>query len=198
MDIFGAIALASEPPHPTILKGKQMKPDEKIITPEMWRQIFGVALYQIIVLSLLLFTGAWTFDLTFNYMDNSYENGEPTGKGVLFSMMFHTFVFMQIFNEINCRRVGVREMNVFFNLFSNWVFVLVIAATFALQVLFDGYFMRLVGVVVIDSQKFFFCFLIGATVLLPAFLLKLLPKSLNKIFENILDEEKSNENDPVV
>lgn len=104
----------------------------------------------VLVISLILFTGAWTFDLTFNYTDERYENGEPTGKGRLFSIIFHTFVFMQIFNEINCRRIGARELNVFFNIGANPVFVGVIALTFALQVLWDAYFMRLAGVVTLN------------------------------------------------
>jgi len=86
----------------------------------------------IIVISLILFTGAWTFGLTFNYTDERYENGEATGKGKLFAIVFHTFIFMQLFNEINCRRVGAKEFNVFFNIKANPFFVGIIAGIFFL------------------------------------------------------------------
>jgi hypothetical protein len=79
---------------------------------------------------LLLFTGPTTFDLDFNYLDNRYEDGSPTGKGKLYAIMFHTFCFMQLFNEINCRRVGVRDFNVFFNIKANWIFALILAGLF--------------------------------------------------------------------
>lgn len=37
MDTLGAIALASETPHPNIMNGPPLKSSDKIITPIMWR-----------------------------------------------------------------------------------------------------------------------------------------------------------------
>lgn len=53
---------------------------------------------------------------------------------------------MTLFNEINCRKVGSRQFNVFSNIFSNIYFILVIAAILGVQftlVEFFGFAARL-------------------------------------------------------
>lgn len=137
MDTFGALALASEPPHPTILKTGPVNPENDIIRPEMWRQIFGIAAYQIIVMALLLFTGPLTFDLEFNYLDDRFENGVANGKATLYSIMFHTFIFMQLFNEICCRKIGFKDNKIFFNFFNNGYFTAILFGTVGMQFVFN-------------------------------------------------------------
>lgn len=48
--------------------------------------------------------------------------------------VFNCFVFLQIFNQINCRKVGGNEINVFDNFFKNKYFLLVIISEVAIQV----------------------------------------------------------------
>ena len=57
MDTFAAIALATEPPHPTELSQTQISSNDPIITKIMWRNILSQALYQIIVMIILLYFG---------------------------------------------------------------------------------------------------------------------------------------------
>jgi Ca2+-transporting ATPase len=45
MDTLAAIALATEPPHPTELKKQRTARSEKVFIVEMWRNIFGQSLY---------------------------------------------------------------------------------------------------------------------------------------------------------
>jgi magnesium-transporting ATPase (P-type) len=45
MDTLAAIALATEPPHPTELKKQRVKKHDKIITKGMWRTIICGAAY---------------------------------------------------------------------------------------------------------------------------------------------------------
>lgn len=47
----------------------------------------------------------------------------------LFTYILCTFVFMQVFNYINCRKIGAAEINVFERMFTkiNWYFWLTIA-----------------------------------------------------------------------
>jgi len=56
MDILGAIALGTEPYDPD-LQGTRISRKEKIIIPAMWRQILLHALYQIVVMCVLMFMG---------------------------------------------------------------------------------------------------------------------------------------------
>ena len=48
-------------------------------------------------------------------------------------MIFHTFVFMQVFNEINSRKLGAYEFNVFQGFFNNWLFISIIILTIVVQ-----------------------------------------------------------------
>lgn len=45
MDTFAALALATERPHPSIIKNPPVRKGDKIMTPVIWRQIYGMAAY---------------------------------------------------------------------------------------------------------------------------------------------------------
>lgn len=47
------------------------------------------------------------------------------------SNIYNTFIFLQIFNQINCRKVGPKDFNVFENFFHNFYFLLIWVGTFA-------------------------------------------------------------------
>lgn len=55
MDTFAAIALGSERPHPSIIRSPPIKENEQILTPTMWRQIYGMSAYIIFVMVILFF-----------------------------------------------------------------------------------------------------------------------------------------------
>jgi magnesium-transporting ATPase (P-type) len=123
MDTFAALALGTEEPQRDMLLSRRpYSPDAFIISPVMARNIAGQSVYQIIVLLLLLFAGDY-----YDVVDQMEELEHYT-------IIFNTFVFMQLFNEINSRRVN-REMNVFQNLFSNWLFSAVIIGTIGVQII---------------------------------------------------------------
>jgi Ca2+ transporting ATPase len=63
MDTLAALALATEPPNEELLKRQPYARDEKIINSVMWRNIFGHAFYQIVVLLVFLFGGVSLFNL---------------------------------------------------------------------------------------------------------------------------------------
>lgn len=79
MDTFAALALATEPPHPGIMERKPYRKDNAIITPIMSRNVQAHAIYQIIVLLVLLFSGPdWLIDHPFEdqctkYVDNKCD-----------------------------------------------------------------------------------------------------------------------------
>ena len=47
---------------------------------------------------------------------------EPTQKTIHYTMIFNAFVFCQVFNEINSRKLGEYEFNVFAGFFNNFLF----------------------------------------------------------------------------
>lgn len=96
MDTFAALALATDPPTRAILNRKPEKKSAPLITLNMWKMIIGQAIFQLVVTFTLHFGGKQIF---------SYEV-VPDGHGgpgremeQLKTMVFNTFVWMQIFNE---------------------------------------------------------------------------------------------------
>ena len=63
----------------------------------------------------------------------------------MYTIVFQTFVFMQLFNEINSRKLGEKDFNIFANLCNSRIFWLVWLGTFATQlaiVEFGGRYLR--------------------------------------------------------
>ena len=60
MDTFAALALATEPPQDDILLRQPYKKSGAIVTQVMWRNVFGHAIYQSIVIILIIFLGQYT------------------------------------------------------------------------------------------------------------------------------------------
>jgi len=87
--------------------------------------MLGHATYQILVILLLFFDGWTWFDLTPGWNDRN---------SVHYTIIFNSFVWMQLFNEINCRNLK-GEFNVFRGLFRNLLFCGIWISTAALQVL---------------------------------------------------------------
>lgn len=63
MDTFAALALATEDPSTALLAQMPYTRDETIITPVMWRNIFGQVVYQLIVIFSILYGGDKIFGL---------------------------------------------------------------------------------------------------------------------------------------
>jgi magnesium-transporting ATPase (P-type) len=102
MDTFAALALATEPPAEEILERPPFSKTEYIVTPEMGVNVIGACIYQTIWLTLIMFLFPTLFNLT-----PGWEHGKwTTGKGIHFTVFFNAFVFLQLFNEINSRKLG--------------------------------------------------------------------------------------------
>tara|TARA_B110001469_G_C9469656_1_gene236116 strand:+ start:109 stop:447 length:339 start_codon:yes stop_codon:yes gene_type:complete len=78
MDTFAALALATEPPAENILERQPMHKDDAIMNKVMWRNVFGHAVYQIIVLIIVIFVGQGT--LTHNYTDECFDIVKASAK----------------------------------------------------------------------------------------------------------------------
>ena len=57
MDTLAALALATEPPSEELLYRMPYKRNEEMITPQMWRGIVFHGIFQIIILTIILFYG---------------------------------------------------------------------------------------------------------------------------------------------
>ena len=138
MDTLAAISLATEPPHPKAMKLEKQKKSDKLILPVMWRNILGQAAYQLLVLVVMLYSVPWWFGKGYNLVDNEnitfYDSTtESVYKQEHYTIIFHTFVLMNLFNQFNSRKLGWRDFNIFDQFFNNFLFLLVVALEFAAQ-----------------------------------------------------------------
>ena len=107
MDILGAIAIGTEPYKQEDTTMNRISRRDKIMTAGMWRQIIVHSVYQIIVVLIIFYFGVFMFfDKTFNIVSEPLRDtktGDPTDRLVLDSIVFHTFILLNLFNMINCR-----------------------------------------------------------------------------------------------
>lgn len=88
MDTFAALALATDPPTPDVLYRKPEPKSAPLITITMWKMIIGQAIYQLVVTFIIHFAGKSIFGYS-----------TATELGQLNTIVFNTFVWMQIFNQ---------------------------------------------------------------------------------------------------
>jgi len=112
----------------------------------------------------------------------------------LFTYVLCTFVFMQVFNYINCRKIGQNEVNVFERLFTkiNWYFWFTIAFITLVQVAMVQVFFFMTRTTKLTRSEWGACVVAGSTVLLIAALLKMTgSRVLKKIpFTKFIDEDR--------
>ncbi|OCF76311.1 calcium-translocating P-type ATPase, PMCA-type [Kwoniella mangroviensis CBS 8886] len=114
MDTFAALALATDPATETSLDRKPDRKNAPLITVEMFKMICVQALYQIIVCLILHFLGLRILGLP-----HTDQNNTELG-----ALVFNCFVFCQIFNQLNCRRLD-RKLNVLEGFFRNYYFIVI-------------------------------------------------------------------------
>eukprot|EP00350_Pseudokeronopsis_sp_OXSARD2_P002536 CAMPEP_0170568180 /NCGR_PEP_ID=MMETSP0211-20121228/80996_1 /TAXON_ID=311385 /ORGANISM="Pseudokeronopsis sp., Strain OXSARD2" /LENGTH=124 /DNA_ID=CAMNT_0010889925 /DNA_START=929 /DNA_END=1303 /DNA_ORIENTATION=- len=118
----------------------QTKPGDKIMTKNIWKQIYGVTLWNTFIFLILLSFGRFMYDLEFGRIDLFYiieEDGKavPTDKCTLYTIIFETFVFLQIFNQLNCRCINPNQYNMFANFLGNPIFLIIEGFTFITTIL---------------------------------------------------------------
>jgi Ca2+-transporting ATPase len=118
MDTFTALALATDPASPAILERKPDKKTDPLFTVNMIKQILGQAVYQITTILVFHFLGSQI--LGFLHTDDATLQRHH--DGIVRTLIFNTFVFAQIFNSFNCRRLD-RKLNVFEGTTKNWYFM---------------------------------------------------------------------------
>jgi P-type Ca2+ transporter type 2C len=110
MDTMAALALATDAPTPSILNREPEPKSAPIITTTMWKMIFGETIYQLAITLMLRFGSAAMFAYT-----PEEERNIPT-------FVFNTFVWMQIFNQWNNRRLD-NKFNIFEGMLQNYFFI---------------------------------------------------------------------------
>lgn len=148
MDTLGALALATEPPNNELMKQSPVGRKGNFISNAMWRNILGQAFYQFIVIWYLQSQGKVLFDLE-----------GPDSDLVLNTLIFNSFVFCQVFNEISCREM--EKINIFRGILENYVFVAVLASTVISQFIIIQFLGDFASTTPLTSCQWLYCVLIG-------------------------------------
>ncbi|CAL5330671.1 unnamed protein product [Camellia sinensis] len=167
MDTLGALALATEPPNDDLMKRPPIGRNVTFITKVMWRNIIGQSIYQLAVLTVFKFDGKRLLKL----------NGSDANS-ILDTFIFNTFVFCQVFNEINSR--DMEKINVLCGMFSSWLFMIIIMSTVAFQIVIVEFLGTFADTVPLNLDLWLASILIGAVSLPIAVILKCIPVDMAK------------------
>lgn len=101
MDSLASLALASEPPTEKLLLRPPVNRSSSMITNQMWFNMIGQAAFQVSVTLTLLFKGPnWLGVQPGHVVEKMGENS------LHYTVIFNSFVWMQLFNELNSRNIN--------------------------------------------------------------------------------------------
>ncbi|RLL95662.1 hypothetical protein CFD26_104621 [Aspergillus turcosus] len=165
MDTFAALALATDPPTEDILQRPPRPRSAPLFTVTMWKLILGQSIYKLALCFTLYFAG----DTILNYNTDIHQQ-----QLELDTIIFNTFVWMQIFNELNCRRLD-NKFNIFQGILKNRWFMVINALMVGGQVLIIFVGGAAFGVTRLDGSQWAICIGCGAFCIPWAAVLKLIP-----------------------
>ncbi|TKC44348.1 hypothetical protein EI555_005131, partial [Monodon monoceros] len=155
MDTFASLALATEPPTDSLLKRRPYGRNKPLISRTMMKNILGHAVYQLTVIFFLVFAGEKFFDI-----DSGRRAPLHSPPSQHYTIIFNTFVLMQLFNEINSRKIH-GERNVFSGIFRNLIFCSVVLGTFISQIIIVEFGGKPFSCTNLTLSQWFWCLFIG-------------------------------------
>lgn len=162
MDTLGALALATEPPNDELMKRTPVGRKGNFISNVMWRNILGQSLYQFVVIWYLQTRGTALFRLD-----------GPEADLILNTLIFNSFVFCQVFNEISSREM--EKINVFEGILKNYVFVSVLTCTVIFQIIIIEFLGTFANTSPLTLSQWFFSIFIGFLSMPIAAAVKMIP-----------------------
>ncbi|XP_067360384.1 plasma membrane calcium-transporting ATPase 2 isoform X2 [Channa argus] len=155
MDTFASLALATEPPTESLLRRRPYGRNKPLISSTMTKNILGHGAYQLIIIFTLLFVGEKIFDIDSGR--NAPLHSPPSEH---YTIIFNTFVMMQLFNEINARKIH-GERNVFDGIFRNPIFCSIVFGTFAVQIVIVQFGGKPFSCQPLELEKWMWCVFLG-------------------------------------
>ncbi|CCG81565.1 putative P-type calcium ATPase [Taphrina deformans PYCC 5710] len=178
MDTLAALALATDPPTPSILQKPPAKKSDGLISFDMWKMIIGQAIYQIVVVLVLFYAGQSIFEWP------AGPNPPPPnlqGLEIRNTVVFNTFVWMQIFNQLNSRRLD-SKLNVFEGILHNWFYWIINVVMVAGQIMIIFVGGAAFSVTRISGRDWAICLILGAISIPIAVIIRLIPNEVVRFF----------------
>ena len=83
----------------------------------------------------MLYTVPLWFGINYDYIQTPFyeDTVDSRNKTMHYTLVFNTFVWMNLVNQINCRKLGWSDLNVFQHFFNNLAFFVVLGGECAAQ-----------------------------------------------------------------
>ncbi|PMD42124.1 calcium-translocating P-type ATPase [Hyaloscypha variabilis F] len=166
MDTFAALALATDPPPPSILDRKPEPRSTPLITLKMWKMIIGQSIYQLAVTLALNFAGNEIL---------GYKT--EVEKDHLETLVFNIYVWMQFFNQYNNRRLD-NKFNILEGIHRNYFFIGINIIMVSGQLLIVNFGGEALSTHPLNATQWLISLALGALSLLVGILVRLIPDSL--------------------
>uniref|UniRef100_A0A672ZJL3 Calcium-transporting ATPase n=1 Tax=Sphaeramia orbicularis TaxID=375764 RepID=A0A672ZJL3_9TELE len=203
MDTFASLALATEPPTEALLLRKPYGRNKPLISRTMMKNILGQGVFQLIIIFTLLFAAVICSSLgkpihlfkQILFLGRDAPLHAPPSEH--YTIVFNTFVLMQLFNEINARKIH-GERNVFEGIFNNLIFCSIVFGTFIIQIVIVQFGGKPFSCVALSIDQWLWCTFLGFGSLLWGQVISTIPTSRLKFLktaghgtqkEEIPDEE---------
>ncbi|XP_069760376.1 plasma membrane calcium-transporting ATPase 1-like [Narcine bancroftii] len=177
MDTFASLALATEPPTEALLLRKPYGRNKPLISRTMMKNIFGHAIYQLVIVFTLLFVGEKIFDI-----DSGRNAPLQAPPSEHYTIVFNTFVMMQLFNEVNARKIH-GERNVFDGIFKNPIFCTIVLGTFLIQIFIIQFGGKPFSCTELTIDQWLWCIFLGMGTLLWGQMIATIPTSRLKFLK---------------
>ena len=188
MDSFASLALATEPPSDSLLERKPFKKGCSMITNTMMINVASQSVFQIVVLTIILFYGDVIFGVPSDReLSHSVWNEV---NGYHFTIFFNIFVYMQVFNSLNAKKLKKSEKNVFENIVNNPIYIVIQLLTIIGQVTIVSVGGRAMRTHPLTVWQHLGCGIIASITLLVGYVVKFLPFASEE--DNIEEKHKLN------
>ncbi|XP_011605873.1 plasma membrane calcium-transporting ATPase 1-like [Takifugu rubripes] len=177
MDTFASLALATEPPTEALLLRNPYGRKKPLISRTMMKNILGHGVYQLTTIFVLLFIGEKMFEI-----DNGRNAPLHAPPSEHYTIVFNTFVLMQIFNELNARKIH-GERNVFEGVFNNPIFCSIVLGTLIIQIVIVQFGGKPFSCVRLTVEQWLWCVFFGLGSLLWGQLVSSVPTSWLKFLK---------------
>jgi Ca2+-transporting ATPase len=185
MDTLAALALATDPPTFELLSRQPEPRTAPLISFKMWKMIIFQAIFQVVVCLILLYIGPFIFN----------EPRENKERPVMATMVFNAFVWLQIFNGLNSRRLD-SSLNVFKHLQNNRIFMGISVLIIACQVIIVQVGGLAFKTTPLNGVQWATCIVIGLLSLPIGALVRLIPDGWFRCVGFIADLQDSANRDP--
>ncbi len=179
MDTFAALALATDPPTESLLDRAPDKRTAALITLTMWKMILGQVVYQLAVSLTLHFAGQeWL-----RYPKRQHR-----------TLVFNSFVFMQIFKLINGRRID-NKLNIFEGLHRNTLFMAMMAIMAVGQVIIVFFGGAAFDVTRLTAVQWAISIVLGSLSILVGILIRLIPDAWVRKVVDVVPKSRGKQKD---